>query len=195
MKLTRLVRAVQDRFERRDLALRPNRFAVAAFANHPPRDPNGVPRAIERRFDVSVPASNVSRVPALPANCVVTHWNPPMAIPSQLRPYIPCKLLRVSPIESRTAGIAPSVPRSHTSSALQTRRRRLPSFSLSCWWRPAICETRVGLLRRELHRALLTKQFALAELFVNYRLNPMRPYPEYYHPIDINEDIDRWLSK
>jgi len=140
---------------------RRNPFALAHFANHPPKG--------EQPNVMSVACDFAAGSPAL----------------SALRPFVPLIRFR------NPTAVAPRPP----SPPPRGRQRTPRSADREEEAREAAAAAEHARAEAETLPLLLflaTRELEEEELFLNYRLNPALEPPQWYHPVNLDEDRRRW---
>ena len=148
-------------------------LAVGHLFNHPPADvaPSVVPCAVD--FDADVPHDLVPLLPNV-------HYLPASERSSSLRISGNCCSAKA---RRATQDQAESPPRRRRQTHVERRRREVRASLADMSDEPRVGDGEAVRLRGLAFVA--TRELEDEELFLNYRLNPANPRPDWYTPVDL----------
>ena len=158
-------------------------LAVGHLFNHPPADvaPSVVPCAVD--FDADVPHD---LVPLLPNVHYLPASEQQLLASSQQQLLLGEGATRTDGITQQSLLLGDGAKRTWSDAATELVQASLADMS---------DEPRVGdgeAVRLRGLAFVATRELQDEELFLNYRLNPANPRPDWYTPVDLEEDKRRW---
>ena len=158
-------------------------LAVGHLFNHPPADvaPSVVPCAVD--FDADVPHD---LVPLLPNVHYLPASEQQLLASNQQQLLLGEGATRTDGITQQSLLLGDGAKRTWSDAATELVQASLADMS---------DEPRVGdgeAVRLRGLAFVATRELQDEELFLNYRLNPANPRPDWYTPVDLEEDKRRW---